>query len=96
MSNPNKTFTVIENKTKAKKLKEMGDDVFQLKRYDVAERFYSEALKLNLDSGPVWTNRAICRNTMGKHEDALADCLASLSIDSKNTKKGFRMSDIGF
>ena len=87
---------MIANKKKAIKLKEMGDNVLKLKRYDVAERFYSEALKLNLDSGPVWTNRAICRNIMGKHEDALADCLASLSIDSKNTKKGFRMSDIGF
>ena len=87
---------MIANKKKAIKLKEMGDNVLKLKRYDVAERFYSEALKLNLDSGPVWTNRAICRNIMGKHEDALADCLASLSFDSKSTKKGIRMSDIGF
>ena len=71
----------------------MGDNVFKLKRYDVAERFYCEALKLNLDSGPVWTNRAICRNTMKKHEDALADCLSALSIDPKNTKKGIRIDE---
>ena len=72
----------------------MGDNVFKLERYDVAERFYSEALKLNLDSGPVWTNRAICRNTMRKHEDALADCLSALSIDPKNTKKGIQNDEM--
>ena len=72
----------------------MGDNVFKLERYDVAERFYCEALKLNLDSGPVWTNRAICRNTMKNHEDALADCLSALSIDPKNTKKGIRIHEI--
>ena len=92
-SNPNETFDVIENKKKALKLKEMGDDVFKLERYDVAERFYGEALKLNLDSGPIWTNRAICRNTMKKYEGALADCLAALSIDPKNTKKGIRIDE---
>ena len=85
---------MIANKKKALKLKEMGDDVFKLKRYDVAERFYCEALKLNLDNGPVWTNRAICRNAMKKHEDALADCLSALSIDPKNTKKGIRIDEI--
>ena len=72
----------------------MGDNVFKLERYDVAERFYSEALKLNLDSGPVWTNRAICRNTMAKHADSLSDCLSALSIDPKNTKKGIRIDEI--
>ena len=51
--NPNKTFDVIENKKKAIKLKEMGDNVFKLKRYDVAERFYSEALQLNPGSRPI-------------------------------------------
>ena len=72
----------------------MGDNVFKLERYDVAERFYSEALKLNLDSGPVWTNRAICRNAMKKHADSLTDCLSALSIDPKNTKKGFRIDEM--
>ena len=92
--NPNKTFDAIENKKKALKLKEMGNDVFKLKRYEVAEKFYTKALELNLDSRPVWTNRATCRNTMKKHEDALADCLSALSIDPKNTKKGIRIDEI--
>ena len=85
---------MIENKKKASKLKEKGNDAFKKKKYEVAEKFYSEALQLNLDSRPVWTNRAICRNTMKKHEDALADCLSALSIDSKNTKKGIQIDEI--
>ena len=88
--NSNQIFDVIENKKKALKLKEKGNDAFKRKKYEVAEKFYSEALQLNLDSRPVWTNRAVCRNTMKKHEDALADCISALSIDPKNTKKGIQ------
>ena len=50
---------MIENKKKASKLKEKGNDAFKKKKYEVAEKFYSEALQLNLDSRPIWTNRAI-------------------------------------
>ena len=89
--NPNKTFDVIENKKKALKLKEKGNDAFKRKKYEVAEKFYSEALRFNQASRPLWTNRAICRNTMKKHEDALADCLSALSIDSKCPKSGFQI-----
>ena len=35
---------------------------------------------------PLWTNRAICRNKMGKYKDALADCISALSIDPKCTE----------
>ena len=69
-------------------MKEKGNHAFKKKQYDVAENFYSEAIQLNPDSRPLWTNRAACRNTMKKHEDALADCLSALSIEPKNTKQG--------
>ena len=85
---------MIEDKKRALKLKEKGNDAFKKKKYKVAEKFYTEALQLNLDSRPVWTNRATCRNTMEKHEDASADCLSALSIDPKNTKKGIRINEI--
>ena len=85
---PNKTFDVIENKKKALKLKEWGNDAFKKKKYELAENFYSKALQFNLDSRPSWTNRAICRNAMKKHEDALADCISALSIDPKCIKVG--------
>ena len=86
---PTKKFDVIENKEKALKLKQKGNDAFQKKKYEVAEKFYSDALQLNLDSRPLWTNRAICRNTMKKHDDALTDCVSALSIDPKCSKVGF-------
>ena len=87
--NPVKESEILANKTEALKLKEKGNDAFKRKKYEVAEKFYSEALQLNPDSRPIWTNRAICRNTMKKHEDALTDCMSALSIDSKCKKVGF-------
>ena len=88
VKNPTKTSDVIENKKKAIELKEKGNNAFMKRRYEAAENFYSEALEKNLDLRQIWTNRAVCRNTMEKHEDALADCLSALSLDPKNTKKG--------
>ena len=82
---------MIEDKKKALDLKDKGNDAFKRKKYEFAEKLYSEALQLNLDSRPLWTNRAICRNTMKKHEDALADCLSAISIDPKCTKAGFQI-----
>ena len=86
---PIKGSQILENKKKAVKIKEKGNDAFKRKKYDVAEKFYSEAIQLNPESRPIWTNRAICRNTMKKHEDALADCMSALAIDSKCKKTGF-------
>ena len=94
--NSNKASEVIENKIKAIELKEKGNDAFKKKKYEVAEKFYSESLQLNMDSRPVWTNRAICRNTMKKHDDALVDCISALSLDPQNTKKGIQTDEIAF
>ena len=79
----------MENKKKALKLKERGNDAFKKKKYEVAEQFYTKALEKNLDSRSFWTNRAICRNYMKKFRDALADCISALSIDPKCTKASF-------
>ena len=89
--NPNKTCDVIENKKKSLKLKEWGNDAFKRKKYEIAEQFYSKALEKNLDLRTLWTDRAICRNAMKKHEDALADCISALSIDPKCTKAGVQI-----
>ena len=76
----------IEKKTKAKELKEKGNAAFQKKNFQEAEKYYSEAIKLNFGSRPLWTNRAICRNRMEDFENALLDCDTALKIDPKCSK----------
>ena len=78
--------TVIEKKTKAKELKEKGNMAFQKKNFKEAEKYYSEAIQLNIGSRPLWTNRAICRNRMERFENAISDCDTALKIDPKCTK----------
>ena len=78
---------------KALKLKEKGNYAFKRKEYEVAEKFYSKGLRLDGEpvfSRSLWTNRAICRNNLGKHGDALGDCLVALFIDPNCTKVGFQ------
>ena len=77
---------LIENKKKALEFKERGNTLFKKKKYEEAEECYSEGLRLNMDSRQLWTNRAICRNTMKKFNDALSDCDSALSINPKCTK----------
>ena len=77
---------VIEKKNKAKELKEKGNRAFKKKKYLDAESLYSQAIELNIGSRPLWTNRAACRNTMKKFEEAISDCDTALSIDPKCTR----------
>ena len=71
------------------KLQELGNSIFKGEDYGNAEKFYCRGLEMNLDSRPLWTNRANCRNKLGKYKDALQDSIAALSIDPKCTKPGF-------
>ena len=80
------TTDVIDSKTKAKALKKKGNAAFEKKKYVEAEKFYSDAIKLNIGSRPLWTNRAACRNIMKKYEEAISDCDTAFSIDSKCTR----------
>ena len=77
---------IIEKKAKAKELREKGNAAFQKKKFTKAEKFYSEAIELNIGSRPLWTNRAICRNRMENFENALSDCDTALKIDPKCSK----------
>ena len=91
--------TIIENKKQAKELKEKGNIAFSKKKLAEAENLYSEAIKLNPGSRPLWTNRAACRNMMNKYEEAISDCQTALSIDPKCTRsikqKGNALLDLG-
>ena len=77
---------VIEKKIKARELKEKGNVAFMKKKFEEAERCYSEAIQLNIGYRPFWTNRAKCRNVMKKYQEAISDCDSALSIDPKCTK----------
>ena len=83
---PRKAAEVIEKKIKARELKEKGNVAFMIKKFEEAERCYSEAIKLNIGYRPFWTNRAKCRNAMKKYQEAISDCDSALSIDPKCTK----------
>ena len=72
---------LIVKKIKAKQLKEQGNKSFEKKKYLDADRLYSQAIELDPGSRPLWTNRAACRNTMEKYEEAISDCDTALSID---------------
>ena len=80
---------------KALMFKEKGNDAFKRKEYEVAEKFYSEGIKMihgkfSYDARPLWTNRAICKNILGKHEEALTYSEVALKIDPKCAKAGFQ------
>ena len=75
-----------EKKIKAKALKEQGNQLFKNKKYAEAEQCYSDALEIHPGCRLLWTNRAICRNTMGKYYEAISDCNAALTIDPKCSK----------
>ena len=75
-----------EKKTEAKALKDRGNQFFKDKKYVEAEQYYSMALKLHPGCRILWTNRAICRNTMRKFDEAISDCISALTIDPKCSK----------
>ena len=83
---PKKATEVIEKKIKARALKEKGNIAFAKKKFEDAERCYSEAIQLNIGYRPFWTNRASCRNVMKKYQEAISDCDSALYIDPKCTK----------
>ena len=77
---------VTEKKAKSKDMNKMGNQSFLKKKYLDAEKFYSQAIELNPGSRPIWTNRAECRISMKKYEEAISDCNSALSIDPKCTR----------
>ena len=77
---------VIEKKIKARELKEKGNVAFMKKKFEEAEKCYSDAIQLNIGYRPFWTNRAKCRIVMKKYQEAISDCDSALSIDPKCAK----------
>ena len=75
-----------EKKAEAKALKDQGNQFFKEKNYIEAENCYSMALELHPGCRILWTNRAKCRNTMQKFDEAISDCDSALTIDPKCSK----------
>ena len=80
MTLTSKVESKIEKKIKAKELKEKGNASFKKNKRDEAEKFYTEALQLHPGCRPLYTNRAIVRNRMKKHEEAISDCNSGRSF----------------
>ena len=78
-----KKSKVIAKKQTALQLKKQGNAAIEQKKFENAEKFYTEALQLNLGSRPLWTNRAACRNILERYEEAISDCEIALSVDPK-------------
>ena len=76
----------ILNKIRSKQLKEMANHSFSQRKFDDAEELYSRAIELNKGLRLLWTNRAACRNTMKKYNEAISDCDVALSIDPKSIR----------
>ncbi|KAI4457174.1 e3 ubiquitin-protein ligase chip [Holotrichia oblita] len=70
-----------------KELKEQGNRLFSLRKYDEAVNFYSKAIIKNPDVAHYFTNRALCYLKLLKYEQACTDCRRALDMDS-NTVKG--------
>ncbi|GJQ82268.1 CHIP [Trypoxylus dichotomus] len=70
-----------------KELKEQGNRLFSLRKYDEAVNFYSKAIIKNPDIAHYFTNRALCYLKLLKYEQACTDCRRALDMDS-NTVKG--------
>ena len=79
-------IAMFVKKKKSQIFKNRGNEAFQNKKFEAAEKFYSEAIDHNPGLITLWTNRAICRNAMKKYADAFHDCDTALSIDSKFSK----------
>ena len=56
---PKTATQVIEKKIKARDLKEEGNAAFMKKKFEEAEKYYSEAIQLNIGYRPFWTNRDV-------------------------------------
>ena len=72
-SMPKIASEIIEKKKKARQLKEKGNIAFKKKKFEEAEKCYSQAIQLNMGFRPFWTNRASCRNVMKKYQEAISD-----------------------
>ncbi|KAF7265232.1 STIP1 homology and U-box containing protein 1 [Rhynchophorus ferrugineus] len=72
-----------------KELKEQGNRLYNLRKYEDAINCYSKAIIKNPDVALYFTNRALCYLKLLKWEQACTDCRRALDMDSNLVKGHF-------
>ncbi|CAH1954274.1 unnamed protein product [Acanthoscelides obtectus] len=72
-----------------KELKEQGNRLFNLRKYDDAISCYTKAIIKNPDVAHYFTNRALCHLKLLRWEPACTDCRRALDMDPNLVKGHF-------
>lgn len=72
-----------------KELKEQGNRLYSLRKYEDAINCYSKAIIKNPDVAHYFTNRALCYLKLIRWENACTDCRRALDIDPNIVKGHF-------
>jgi len=72
-----------------KELKEQGNRLYNLRKYDDAINCYSKAIIKNPDVAHYFTNRALCYLKLLKWDNACTDCRRALDLDPNIVKGHF-------
>lgn len=72
-----------------KELKEQGNRMFTLRKYDDAASCYSKAIIKNPDIALYFTNRALCHLKLLRYDQASQDCRRALELDATLVKAHF-------
>ncbi|KAI5652039.1 anaphase-promoting complex, cyclosome, subunit 3 domain-containing protein [Phthorimaea operculella] len=72
-----------------KELKEQGNRLFSLRRFEDAMNCYTKAIIKNPSVATYFTNRALCHLKMKRWEATCQDCRRALDIDTNQVKGHF-------
>ncbi|GLV34628.1 STIP1 homology and U-box containing protein 1 [Carabus blaptoides fortunei] len=72
-----------------KELKEQGNRMFSLRKYEDAINCYTKAIIKNPDIALYFTNRALCHLKLSRWDQACTDCRRALDMDSSSVKGHF-------
>lgn len=76
-----------------KELKEQGNRMFSLRKYDDAINCYTKAIIKNPDVAQYFTNRALCHLKLMRWDQACTDCRRALDMDTSSIKGHFFLGE---
>ncbi|KAF5293607.1 hypothetical protein FQA39_LY03092 [Lamprigera yunnana] len=76
-----------------KELKEQGNRMFSLRKYEDAINCYTKAIIKNPDIAQYFTNRALCYLKLLRWEQACTDCRRALDMDTSSIKGHFFLGE---